>query len=106
MIWFLLYIAGVIGFCVWDAVFGFSVVDFNGINNPPPIIPALVWFLAVPVIMLAMFVSLLSGIKDKRIIREKERKQLRIKAEREQQAAMAYVDQELDDFDSKLKRSR
>jgi hypothetical protein len=103
--YFLTYILGVVGFCIWDSVFGWwGVVEFDGKKNPPAFIPGFAWFVVVPMILMLRVVMTFEAIKDARIAKAQEEMKVRVKTEADLQEAMKLVDEEFDSTENKFEK--
>lgn len=100
-------------FILWDALIGLGV-DFDGYENPPLLLVAAFWPIAIPCLLFYNFIRLCDYLKDKREERKKaERKKkekeeevarkLRIAAEKEFEESMAQVEAEMTTYASKAK---
>lgn len=81
IIYFVIYILGVLSFCLWDACVGLGV-DFDGYQNPPLAIVAGLWFISIPILLMYNFVRLCVYLKDIRIERQKKEEKQRIQEEK------------------------
>jgi len=93
------YIAMILGFCLWDAYIG-TGVNWDGYYNDVPLpLAAIFWWIAIPIIALMRFVDLTKGIKATRELKkklaEKQRNNIRIAAEKEEQEILEQVENEL-----------
>jgi hypothetical protein len=100
-----LYILGAILFCLWDSFIGLGC-ELDGYENPPLVMAACLWPIAIPILLVYNFARLCEFIKEsrkerqesKRKNQEKIRRQeekLRIAAEKEFEASMAQVEEEM-----------
>lgn len=90
------YVACIIGFCVWDAVIGFGPeYKWDGFNQPPLALAAVFWPIAVPFVAIDCFIDYMGNVKKRRLAREAKQARLRIAAEKELQAAMDQVEEEI-----------
>ncbi len=89
-----IYLAGLIGFIVWDAAIGFGV-EFDGGDWPPMIMAMVAWPLVVPLTVLAFISRSLEGVKEKRIARRESQRRLRIALKKEEEALLEQVEEEL-----------
>jgi hypothetical protein len=92
---FFIWIIGLILFCVWDAAFGWKVIEFGG-KNPPTFMVSLLWFVVVPLILIGIVVDFLTSIKNNRLNKLEEKKQLRIKMEQDMQVSLHEIDEDLE----------
>jgi hypothetical protein len=92
---FLIWLIGIVLFCVWDAAFGWKVVEF-GNKNPPAFMISLLWFVAIPIILIWIAADFLINIKDNRLNKLEEQKQLRIKMEQDMQVSLHDIDEDLE----------
>lgn len=100
-----IYIIGIVLFCLWDAAVGFGV-DFDGHEQPPLALVAAFWPAAIPILLINSYANFLSSLKEKRIKKEREaselawqkkqkEEKLRIQLEREQEEYLKDVEREL-----------
>jgi small-conductance mechanosensitive channel len=81
IIYFIIYILGVLSFCLWDACIGWGAT-FDGYQNPPLVLVAFLWFISIPILLMYNFVKLCNYIKDTRIERQEKEKKQRIQEEK------------------------
>ena len=82
-------------FALLEAFVGFKDIEFDGGDWPPLGLAYAFWFLALPIALVASMSHALDGVRDARIAKAKERKRIRIAAEKEHEALMEQVEQEL-----------
>lgn len=88
------YIACIIGFMAWDAFIGLPF-DFDGYQNPPVGLVAILWPLAVPICFFTWVSRAFSNIKKNRLTKEERRRKLRVAAEEEIEEYMDEVEEEI-----------
>lgn|SRR5574339_195620 len=92
-------------FILWDSLIGLGV-DFDGYENPPLVLVAAFWPIAIPCLLFYNFIRLCEYLKDAREERQKkarkeqekkrvQEEKLRIAAEKEFEASMAQVEEEM-----------
>lgn len=81
MIWFIIYICGIVSFLLWDTFIGLSV-EFDGYQQPPLVLAAAFWFITLPLLLVYRFIRFCNRVKDDRlkkqaaVRREQEKKRL------------------------------
>ncbi len=98
------YIACIAGFMLWDAFVGLPA-NFDGHDNPPLWLVALFWPIATPCLMALQFSNFLEASKEKRVEKEKQRKRLRVAAEKEEQRVLRQLERELEGEDDERQSS-
>ncbi len=92
-------------FILWDALIGLGV-DFDGYENPPLLLVAAFWPIAIPCLLFYNFIQLCQYLKEKREEHQREERKkkekeeevarkLRVAAEKEFEASMAQVEAEM-----------
>lgn len=98
------YLLIIFGFCLWEALIGMNVDWDNG--EFPLALAAILWPIAIPIILVYNFTLLVSYLKDSREEKERQKERnkqkqkayqekLRIAAEKEEQIIMEQVEKEL-----------
>jgi len=100
-----IYIMNIFAFCAWDAFIGLPV-DFDGYNNPPLWLVAIVWPIAVPILSVISFNNFLQSVKEKRIEKAELKRKTRIKLQKEEAALLRQIEKELEDEREDSYRSR
>ena len=99
------YFIGILLFLVWEAVIGCGVRFYTDINDgPTAVLAAIFWPVAIPIILLVNFSSLLDSIRNKRIQKEENKTKLRIAAQKELDTYMEQVEAEMKDIVRSAKR--
>jgi hypothetical protein len=72
----LLYIAIIIGVCIWDAFIGLEDnTVWNGQENPPLSLVAVLWPIAIPLFLIGKMDRVLDNVRKKRLEKEKKHKE-------------------------------
>lgn len=90
-----IYFGGMILFALLEAYVGFKDIEFDGGAWPPLGLAYGFWFLALPIATIASMSHALDGVRDARITKAKEQKRIRIAAQKEHEALMEQVEQEM-----------
>jgi hypothetical protein len=92
-------------FILWDSLIGLGV-EFDGYENPPLLLVAAFWPIAIPCLLFYNFIRLCDFLKEEREDRQKQKRKaeekkrveaekLRVAAEKEFEASMAQVEAEM-----------
>jgi hypothetical protein len=102
LIWFLGYALVAAGIILWDAYIGFGF-EFPSIEDGPnAAIAGLLWPIGLPIILAISFGLAISSVKERRMQKKEERKQLlaeqkrfRIAAEKERDKILEQIEEEI-----------
>lgn len=96
------YFLMMMAFYAWDAFIGFPV-EFDGHDQPPLLLVAAFWPIAVPIIILYKFSLSLEQVKRKRVVKEKQLEKVRVAAQVEMDLYLEEVERELKRHERKAK---
>jgi hypothetical protein len=88
------YALGAIGFYLFDALIGWGV-ELDGYNNPPVSFVAFFWMIAVPCLIVVSIFRWINRLKVSRLEKQKQKKQLRVAAEKELKQIESQIEEEL-----------
>jgi len=101
IVWVLGYVLVALAFIFWDAYIGFGF-EFPDIEDGPnALLAGIFWPIGLPIVMVIICSQLLERAKDNRKERAREKQRLRIAAEKEQEAILKQIEEEMQHVEAK-----
>lgn len=101
MFWVLGYILVAVAIVLWDAYIGFGF-EFPSIEDGPnAVVAGVFWPIGLPIILMIVFSNIVENAKERRIDRAREKRRIRVAAEREQKAILEQIEEEISHVEAK-----
>lgn len=101
MFWVLGYLMVALAVILWDAYIGFGF-EFPDIEDGPnAVVAGVLWPIGLPIILIIVLSIVLEKAKKGRIERSREKRRVRIAAEKEQEAILEQIEEEMSRVEAK-----